>query len=101
MAGVQQAITWASSDPVLYRYVVSLGHNKLSRCLGLFVFYLIFGFCNVDYEFQINMLSSQTSGSTNDDVTSSHLNSKSGYRSPQDTDVVKLFNFSTMFNSNA
>ena len=38
MAGVQQAITWASSDPVLYRYVVSLGHNKLSRCLGLFVF---------------------------------------------------------------
>ena len=30
MAGVQQAIAWANSDPVLFRYVVSLGHGKLS-----------------------------------------------------------------------
>ena len=38
MAGVQEAIAWAQSDPVLYRYVVSLGHNELSKCLGLCVF---------------------------------------------------------------
>ena len=38
MTGVQQVIIGANSDPVLYRYVVSLGHNKLSKCLGLFVF---------------------------------------------------------------
>ena len=38
MAGVQQALAWANSDPVLYRYVVSLGHNELSKCLSLFVF---------------------------------------------------------------
>ena len=38
MAGVQQAIAWAKSDPVLYRYVVSLGHDNLSKCLGLVVF---------------------------------------------------------------
>ena len=43
MAGVQEAIAWANSDPVLYRYVVSLGHNELSKCLGYVSFYSIFG----------------------------------------------------------
>ena len=28
-----QAITWANVDPVLCRYMASLGHNELSTCV--------------------------------------------------------------------
>ena len=55
MAGLQQVVAWANSNPVLYHCVVLLGHTKLSEHLGLTVFLFNFWLCNVDYEFQINM----------------------------------------------